>query len=222
MLSPDTDLLYRDALMLVINKPSGLPVHAGSKGGATVESYLDAFRFGLPQPPRLAHRLDRDTAGCLILGRQAKGLRRLGLLFQHGGIDKTYWAVVHGQPPAAQGRINAPLAKQTQDKRRWWMKVSEEGQPSITDYEVLGHADGYSFVAFMPRTGRTHQIRVHAAHIGCPLVGDAAYGVEGDGQPLHLLARQVVIPLYPQKPPITVEAPLPRTMPLFSRFSLIS
>jgi len=91
-------LLYRDGLMLVIDKPAGLAVHRGPNGGESLEDHFDALRFGLPRAPALAHRLDRDTSGCLVLGRHRKALAQLGKLFKNGAIDKTYWAVVEGVP----------------------------------------------------------------------------------------------------------------------------
>src|SRR5581483_5497331 len=87
-------LLYRDGLMLVIDKPAGIAVHQGPKGGDNLERHFDALRFGLPRPPRLAHRLDRDTSGCLVLGRHRKALERLAALFKQGRVEKVYWAVV--------------------------------------------------------------------------------------------------------------------------------
>ncbi|HLN08493.1 MAG TPA: pseudouridine synthase, partial [Xanthobacteraceae bacterium] len=97
-------VLYRDGLILVIDKPAGFAVHRGPKGGSSLEDFFDALRFGLPRPPALAHRLDRDTSGCLVLGRHRKALAHLGLLFKHGRIGKTYWAVVEGGPSADEGR----------------------------------------------------------------------------------------------------------------------
>ena len=97
-------LLYRDGLMLIIDKPAGLAVHKGpqgSKGGASIEDYFDALRFGLPRMPALAHRLDKETSGCLVLGRHRKALADLNLLFRNGKVGKTYWAVVEGGPEAA-------------------------------------------------------------------------------------------------------------------------
>lgn len=102
-------LLYRDGLMLVIDKPPGLPVHAGPGGGDNLERHLNWLRFGLPKAPSLAHRLDRDTSGCLVLGRHPKALRKLGKLFQDGKVDKTYWAVTRHAPAEQQGRVDAPL-----------------------------------------------------------------------------------------------------------------
>src|SRR5580658_4725674 len=102
-------ILYRDGLMLVIDKPAGIPVHAGPRGGPNLEAAFDALRFGLPRPPALAHRLDRDTSGCLVLGRHPKALRRLGVLFAAGKVEKVYWAVVQGAPPERQGIVDAAL-----------------------------------------------------------------------------------------------------------------
>ena len=104
-------ILYRDALMLVIDKPAGLPVHAGPGGGPNLERSFEHLRFGLPKPPALAHRLDRDTSGCLALGRQHKGLSKLGKLFQEGRIGKTYWAVTTAAPPESSGTISAALSE---------------------------------------------------------------------------------------------------------------
>src|SRR5947208_4670599 len=102
-------LIYRDGLMLVIDKPAGLAVHKGPKGGQSLEDYFDALRFGLPRAPALAHRLDRDTSGCLVLGRHRKALAALGRLFKTGSVGKSYWAVVQGGPEASEGRIELPL-----------------------------------------------------------------------------------------------------------------
>src|SRR5579863_8086451 len=104
-------LLYRDGLMLVIDKPAGVAVHKGPKGGVSLEDDFDALRFGLPRAPALAHRLDRETAGCLVLGRHHKALERLGSLFKQGRIEKTYWAIVEGGPQVAQGLIDQPLGR---------------------------------------------------------------------------------------------------------------
>ena len=103
-------LLYRDGLMLVLDKPAGVAVHRGPKGGASLEDDFDALRFGLPRKPALAHRLDRETAGCLVLGRHHKALEKLGLLFKQGKIAKTYWAIVAGAPEAESG-ADRPAAR---------------------------------------------------------------------------------------------------------------
>ena len=130
-------LLYRDGLMLVLDKPAGVAVHAGPKGGASLQDDFDALRFGLPRNPALAHRLDRDTAGCLVLGRHHKALEKLGLLFKQGKIAKTYWAIVAGAPEGEEGTIDLPLGR-LDDKIGWWMKVDPNGQKSLTLWRVKG------------------------------------------------------------------------------------
>ena len=207
-------VLYRDALVLVIDKPAGLAVHASGKTDSHLGLYLDGLRFGLPQSPELAHRLDRDTSGCLVLGRHRQALKRLGAMFAHGRVGKTYWAVVVGSPPGEAGIIDQPLAK-LDAPRQWRVKVDPRGQPSLTEWRLLGGTERLSWLECMPRTGRTHQIRVHLASIGCPVVGDAMYGkgtasLEADR--LHLHARSVALPLHPKRPPVLVTAPPPAHM----------
>jgi RluA family pseudouridine synthase len=207
-------LLYRDGLMLIIDKPAGLPVHKGPKGGPSVEELAEALRFGLPQRPELAHRLDKDTSGCLVLGRHRKALRKLGRLFADGRIAKVYWAIVEGAPPEDGGRIELPLGKRSKI-RGWWMKVDPAGLPSITDYRVLGRTGNETFLELRPLSGRTHQLRVHLAAIGCPIQGDAIYGrarAPEDASPLHLHARSLSIPLYPSRAPIAATARPPAHM----------
>ena len=219
-------VLHRDGLMLVVDKPAGIAVHRHPrKSEGCLEDYFDALRYGLPRNPSLAHRLDRDTSGCLILGRHRKALEKLGLLFKQGRIDKTYWAVVEGHPASPEGLIDLPLGT-LEPGRGWWMKVDESGMPSQTRWRVMGtgEADGrpLAFVAFEPLTGRTHQIRVHAAAMGWPILGDPVYGLHGaarapsehrraPGAPLHLHAREIVVPL-PKDRPTRVVAPVPAHM----------
>jgi len=256
-------LLYRDGLMLVIDKPAGLAVHRGpQKGGESLEDHFDALRFGLPRPPALAHRLDRDTSGCLVLGRHRKALAQLGRLFKNGVIAKTYWAVVEGAPDTDEGVIELPLGR-LDLTRGWWMKPDPEGQPAVTRWKLLGRSsftspwrgevdlpkagrvgasDGaapphpatpslasrattgdpppagegkiLTWLALEPLTGRTHQLRVHCAEMGWPILGDAIYGTapRSGGPGLHLHAREIVVPLYKNRPPIRVSAPVPPHM----------
>ena len=202
-------LLYRDALMLVLDKPAGIAVHRGPKGGPNLEALFGGLRFGLPRNPALAHRLDRDTSGCLVLGRHHKALEKLGLLFKQGKIAKTYWAVVVGEPAEDSGLIELPLGRRDAT-RGWWMQVDPAGLPSQTRWHVLGRADGRAALALEPLTGRTHQLRVHCSAMGWPILGDAIYGA-GVG-PLHLHARTIRVPLYKNKEPVAVEAPVPMHM----------
>ena len=219
-------VLYRDGLMLVIDKPAGLPVHRGPKGGANLESSFDGLRFGLPRPPVLAHRLDRDTSGCLVLGRHRKATASLGLLFKHGKISKTYWAVVEGGPAENEGTIDMPLGRLNAE-RGWWQKPDPDGQTAVTNWKIMGRSsfspppcgEGAVFasetqltwLALEPVTGRTHQLRVHCAEMGWPIVGDNIYG-NGPrfGTPtLHLHSREIVIPISRNKDPVRVTAPAP-------------
>lgn len=245
-------VLHRDGLMLVIDKPAGLPVHRGPKGGANLEASFDALRFGLPRPPVLAHRLDRDTSGCLVLGRHRKATASLGLLFKHGKISKIYWAVVEGGPAEDEGTIDIALGR-LDEERGWWQKPDPNGQPAQTNWKVLGRSfvifpppcgersgvgvvngntldhpppqlspargEGagsarstrFTWLAMEPVTGRTHQLRVHAAAMGWPIFGDNIYG-NGPrfGEPsLHLHAREIVIPISRNKAPVVVTAPAP-------------
>jgi tRNA pseudouridine32 synthase/23S rRNA pseudouridine746 synthase len=287
-------LIYRDGLMLIIDKPAGYAVHKGPKGGESLEDYFGALRFGLPRAPALAHRLDRDTSGCLVLGRHRKALATLGKLFKDGKVGKTYWAVVEGGPVEEEGRIDLPLGKRD-DTRGWWMKVDPDGAPSVTTWKVMGRCSGFAasaesdlsnasaagsspppireanggegsgvgggassqelpptpnpspplasarggrgtdpsrgrgvdqlknrptnltWLALEPLTGRTHQLRVHCAAMNWPIVGDTIYGnaPRAGGPPLHLHAREVVVPLYKNKEPIRALAPVP--LPLQER-----
>lgn len=246
-------LLYRDGLMLIVDKPPGLPVHRGPKGVEAFEDYFDALRFGLPRAPALAHRLDRDTTGCLVLGRHRKALALLGKLFKQGKVGKTYWAVVEGGPEADEGRIDIALSKRD-ESRGWWMKPDPHGMPSSTTWKVMGRAlypspegggSGASapgvgttsanatgatspgatlllqgrdkkitWLALEPITGRTHQLRVHCAEMGFPIVGDSIYGTapRSGGPILHLHAREVTVPISKNKPPVTITAPVPPHM----------
>jgi RluA family pseudouridine synthase len=204
-------VLYRDGLILIIDKPAGIAVHAGPSGGPNLEARFDALRFGLPRPPALAHRLDRDTSGVLVLGRHPKALRRLGALFAAGKVEKVYWAVVAGRPQEEAGRIETPLRKRT-DRDGWHMVADPKGQRAVTLWRVRGSAGGRSWLELRPHTGRTHQIRVHCALIGCPVVGDRLYGGAAGGGRLLLHARQIALPLHPGRPPVTVRAPAPAHM----------
>jgi tRNA pseudouridine32 synthase/23S rRNA pseudouridine746 synthase len=180
-------ILFHNADYVFLNKPAGLKVHAGPGGGPSVEDFfpeLSRRRTG----PWLAHRLDADTAGCLLIALRRPALLAAQSAFANGTARKTYWALVRGKPAATQGRVSAPLIKQS-TRAGWRMIIDQRGQQAVTDWRVLGGAEGLTWLELTPRTGRTHQIRVHCASMACPILGDAMYG-GGEGQ-LHLLARSL-------------------------------
>jgi tRNA pseudouridine32 synthase/23S rRNA pseudouridine746 synthase len=207
-------VLHRDGLMLVLNKPAGIPVHRGPKGGDNLEAHFDVLRFGLPKPPALAHRLDKDTSGCLVLGRHHKATQALGKLFKDGLVSKTYWAIVEDGPDGDAGLIDLALGR-LDAKRGWWMKVDPFGQPSQTRWTVLGRGmfegNPIAWMALEPLTGRTHQLRVHSSSMGWAIVGDQIYGAygPGEGPGLQLHARTITIPMQKNKEPVRICAPAP-------------
>ncbi len=217
-------VLHRDAMMLIIDKPFGMPVHKGPQNaqsrnsphtGRAMDTYFPALRFGLPRAPELAHRLDRDTSGCLVLGRHRQALAQLGDLFKQGAVSKTYWAIVEGGPEDDEGRIDLPLAKLDPD-RGWWMKVDETGLASSTIWRIMGRSANRTFtwLALEPLTGRTHQLRVHCQAMGWPIWGDPIYGSgpRFAGPGLHLHARAIAVPIHPKKAAVEVHAPAPPHM----------
>ena len=207
-------VLFKNASVLIINKPSGIAVHAGSHRDDSLMAHLEQLRFGLPDLPQLAHRLDRETSGCLILGRHRKALARLGVLFSNGVVDKTYWAVTVGAPREDAGLIDQPLSKL--DKHRGWKMITDpKGQPAQTQWRVLARAGRLAWIEAKPLTGRTHQIRVHLASIGCPVAGDRTYGhgvADMDYDQLHLHSRAISFPFDYGKPPYAADAPPPPHM----------
>jgi RluA family pseudouridine synthase len=198
-------LLHVGPEVLVLDKPAGLAVSARS--GESLERWLPALRMGKRRDPQPAHRLDADTAGCLVLGRTAPMLARLNALFAERRVEKIYWAVLRGTLRGESGVVDAPLRKVSTAARGWRMEVHPAGDPARTAWRVLGRAPGMTLVEFAPETGRTHQLRVHAAHLGAPILGDAMYG--GGAGKLHLLAREIALPLALE---LRVTAPVPAHM----------
>ena len=170
--------------LLVLDKPAGLAVHSGPRTPLSLDQALDTLRMGRRERPQPAHRLDRDTSGCLVLGRDVRAVRRLGALFAEGAVEKTYVACVVGDLADA-GEIDAPLAKISSAAAGWRMVVDANGKPAMTRWQVLMRAEGLTLVELRPATGRTHQLRVHLAHIGAPIVGDPVYGAAGSAMRLH-------------------------------------
>ncbi len=201
-------MLFRDQRFVVLDKPIGLPVHPGPRGGASVEDCfprLSRRRDG----PWLAHRLDADTAGCLLVALRKAALIQAQACFADGRAAKTYWAVVSGGPEGEAGLIDRPLARHT-TREGWRMVADPAGQAARTEWTVLGRAPGLAWLALRLLTGRTHQARVHCALLGCPVLGDPVYAARrDDGVGLHLLARALTLPL---DPPVAATAPPPGHM----------
>lgn len=216
-------LLHEDEKVFVFNKPAGLAVQGGSGLTRHVDMMLESWRNKKGEKPRLVHRLDRDTSGVLVVARTRQAAARLTKSFRERVTKKTYWALVKGVPPKRQDRISTWLVKdQSGDEDR--MRVARHGEPNsdhaVSNYRIIEQAgQGLTWLEMEPFTGRTHQLRVHAAHIGCPIIGDAKYfeadqnwtmpgGIQNR---LHLLARRIVIP-HPDGGTIDVSAPLPPHM----------
>ena len=198
-------ILFQNPHFVVLDKPAGLKVHPGPGGGPSVEDCFPTLSRR-KDGPWLAHRLDADTAGCLVVALRKTALLAAQAEFAAGRAQKVYWAVAQGGPKEDAGTIDAPLLKQT-ERTAWRMITSPAGQPAVTDWRVVGRVDGMSWLELRPRTGRTHQVRAHAAALGCPLLGDAPYG--GGVGPLHLLARKITLAL---NPPVSATAPVPAHM----------
>lgn len=217
-------VLYSDAEFIVIDKPAGLPVQGGSGTVRHLDAMLDALRFGAPERPRLVHRLDKDTSGALVLARSAAAAAKLAKAFRERALRKIYWAFVVGVPAAERGRIDIPLSK-LPGRASERVMPDEDGQKAITCYRVVERIGRKAcWLALMPLTGRTHQLRAHCAAIGTPILGDGKYGgekailpgYETAGQ-LHLHAREIDLPL-PRGGFVRVAAPLPPHMAATWRF----
>jgi len=199
------DELFRDKSFVVLNKPPGLPVHAGPSGGPCVEDVfptLSRRRDG----PWLAHRLDADTSGCLVVALRHAALLAAQAEFAAGRAEKIYWAVVRGGPATDRGVVDLALAKRS-TRAGWRMVADPGGQRAITEWRVLARGASHAWLELRPRTGRTHQIRVHCAWLGCPIEGDGVYG-ESSGT-LQLLSRFIRLALQPE---VCATAPPPAHM----------
>jgi 23S rRNA pseudouridine955/2504/2580 synthase len=211
-------VLHRDTEVIAINQPAGLAVQGGTGTTRHLDAMLDALRFEATERPRLVHRLDKDTSGVLLLARTAAAAAKLAAAFRHKSARKTYWAVVAGVPRPQRGRIDLPLAK-LPGRAGEKMAPEEDGDAAVTYYAVIEQAGSKAaFLALMPITGRTHQLRAHCAAIGTPILGDGKYGgasahiagVPG-GRALHLHAREILLP-HPSGGTLRIEAPLPPHM----------
>ena len=214
--------LYEEADVLVLNKPIGLAVQGGSGTTRHIDGMLEALRGRDGQKPRLVHRLDKDTAGCLLVAKTRFAAAALAETFRSRSARKIYWALVAGVPRPKQGRISTFLAKEEREEESF-MRIARHGEEgashAVTYYAVVETvAQQLAWLSLKPVTGRTHQLRAHMAHIGHPIVGDPKYfSIEnwqlpgGMQNKLHLLARRIVVP-HPRGGVIDATAPLPPHM----------
>ncbi len=198
--------LFRDPRFVVLDKPAGLAVHPGPAGGPSVEDVFPSLSRR-KDGPWLAHRLDADTAGCLVVALRKTALLTAQQAFATGQARKIYWAILDGTIVGEAGTIEAPLLR-VSTPNGWRIVVDPKGQSAVSDWGVLGRSDRLTWIEVRPRTGRTHQVRVHAATLGAPILGDTQYG----GRPatgLHLLARSIHLSL---DPPVDATAEPPPHM----------
>jgi 23S rRNA pseudouridine955/2504/2580 synthase len=214
-------IIYKDDDILALNKPPGLAVQGGSGTTEHLDRLLEGLTFEKTERPRLVHRLDKDTSGVMLLARSRDAAAKLGRALKHRGARKRYWALVIGVPRPAQGQIDLPLVKSggRGDERVHPAEPDDaQGKQAITRYAILERAGTrLAWLAMTPITGRTHQLRAHAAAIGHPIVGDGKYG-GAEAHPggeiprkLHLHARRLTIP-HPRGGAFDISAPLPEHM----------
>lgn len=210
-------VIYDDGDVIALNKPADLATQGGTKMKRHIDGLLDALKNKEGVKPRLVHRLDKDTSGVLLLARSAQAARALGDIFKGREIKKIYWAIVTPTPEMQQGTIKAKLHKTEGMRREKVVVDEEEGKHARTEYAVIDSiGNETAFVAFWPRTGRMHQIRVHAQVMGCPIIGDGKYGGRVDSikgmdhaKRMHLHARRLILPHPTRKGVIDITAPLP-------------
>jgi tRNA pseudouridine32 synthase/23S rRNA pseudouridine746 synthase len=205
----ESRVLFIDGEALVIDKPAGLAVHPGSKTPESLEDFLHHLRFGFKRKPLPVHRLDRDTSGCLLLARNPKAHKAFQRAFEESRVAKAYVAILDGVPDAEVGAIHLALGKVSTAEEGWRMVPDADGKRAVTTWRRLAVRDGRAVILFWPQTGRTHQVRVHAASgIGIPIVGDPIYGAGKGPMLLHGLSLKVD---RGAKPPVEATAPLPPT-----------
>ncbi|MFZ3358456.1 MAG: RluA family pseudouridine synthase [Xanthobacteraceae bacterium] len=214
--------LYEDADVLVLNKPMGLAVQGGSGTTRHIDGMLDVLRDAHGQRPRLVHRLDKDTAGCLLVAKSRFAAAALAKTFRSRAARKVYWALVAGVPKVQQGRISTFLAKEEREQESFTRiaRHGDKGASHAVTYFAVVETSGplLAWLSLKPVTGRTHQLRAHMEHIGHPIVGDPKYfAIENWQLPggmqnrLHLLARRIAVP-HPRGGTIDITAPLPPHM----------
>ena len=213
------DVLFEDSHLIVLNKPAGLTVHPapGNRDGTLVNGLLfhcpDLPGIGGEMRPGIVHRLDKDTTGCIVVAKSQEALVKLQVQIQKRIASRQYLAVVHGVPPAEQGTVVGAIGRHPADRKKYAVVADETGRHACTHWRLIERLGDYSLMRFKLDTGRTHQIRVHCAHIGHPIVGDATYSrcrklpMALSGQALHAVALGLDHPITGER--LQFEAPLP-------------
>jgi 23S rRNA pseudouridine1911/1915/1917 synthase len=211
-------VIFENADVLVVNKPAGMVVHpaAGHNSGTLVHAALahapEMEGVGGVQRPGIVHRLDKDTSGVIILAKNDRAHQFLQAQFSGRAVEKVYLALVDGHPPTPVGRVEAAIGRDTTHRQRMRVVPEGKGRAAVSEYKTLKRYPAHALLEVHPHTGRTHQIRVHMAFLGCPVVGDTVYGRRKPTLPLkrHFLhARQLTITLPGESAPRTFEADLP-------------
>jgi 23S rRNA pseudouridine1911/1915/1917 synthase len=214
---PEPAVILDDADFVVVNKPPGLSVHPGAgRQSGTLLDWLDEHvpETGSLERHGLVHRLDKDTSGVLLIAKNTAAAAALSGQFKDRSVQKTYRALVRGVPAETAAELDAPIARHHADRKKF--AVRPDGKAAVTEYEVIESFPKYALLEVRPRTGRTHQIRVHLAAMGNPIVGDATYGSAEDGpgrQFLHAVKLTFVHPRTRKR--VTAEAPLPEDLESF-------
>lgn len=198
-------IIFENEDVVVVDKPAGMVVHpaAGNRHGTLAQGLMHhvktlAGAFDDPARPGIVHRLDKETSGVIIAAKHPRALAELSAQFKSHATEKRYLAIVKGTLPRSHGTIDAPVGRDPHNRKRFAV-VEHGGKEAVTDYRVLRHYDGYSFVSLSPRTGRTHQLRVHMASLGCPIVGDPLYArndrrLADTGLALHAYRLRITLP----------------------------
>ncbi|MCI5072157.1 RluA family pseudouridine synthase [bacterium] len=213
------DTLYQDQNILVVDKPSGMLVHPAGKPGQ--DNLVDFFKKQLDDPEiRPVHRLDRLTSGAVILAKNIETARFYGKVFSTARLEKIYLAQLKGLLEQDKGTLDNFLADDLESTVKIKRKVAQEGQNAVTHFETVKTDAPYSYVKLYPKTGRRHQLRVHMAHLGCPIVGDPIYDLGDDfylsliestepSPPMHLHAWQITVPVPDKSENMTFQSPYP-------------
>lgn len=199
------EVLFQDDDLMVVNKPTGLMTESARPDDDSLLRQVEAM---IDRTPVAHHRLDRDTSGCILFGKTGRFNRQMARLFSEKKIRKEYWVIVEGDWPEGYGRVETFIG--SSGRGRWENRI-DSGKPAVTTFRSLARSDGRSLLQALPKTGRTHQIRLHCLHAGCPVSGDVLYGPPGTKGPLMLHARKLTFRHPADGQTVEIEAPFPDT-----------